>query len=121
MRDLFKMKVTLRVKPNLPSLSRNLAVAIYRLIQEGIYNAARHSQAEKVSVSLQYDRKHVIIKIVDNGIGFDPARLAELMHKQSFGLLGMQERVSLIGGEFVIRSLPGQGAQIRISLPITTC
>jgi two-component system, NarL family, sensor histidine kinase DegS len=99
-------------------LPRNLEVAIYRLVQEGLNNAARHSQATNVIVQLQFEPESVIIVISDNGIGFEPERLNELKRKRSFGLLGMQERISLLGGTFTIDSVPSKGTQVRVSLPV---
>ncbi|MEW6732997.1 MAG: GAF domain-containing sensor histidine kinase [Acidobacteriota bacterium] len=118
MLDLFNIKVLLKVNRNFPRLPKNLEVAIYRIVQEALNNAARHSRASEVTVSLQEEHQSVNIHVTDNGIGFKPARLAELKCKRSFGLLGMQERISLLGGNFTIESSPRQGTQIRVSLPL---
>jgi signal transduction histidine kinase len=116
-RDISKIKVSLRVGRNFPRLPRNLEVVIYRVVQESLNNAARHSRATEVDVGLQYRAESVNINIKDNGIGFDPKRLAELRRKSSFGLLSMQERISILGGTFAVDSRPREGTQVRVSLP----
>ncbi len=91
--------------------------AIYRIIQESLTNAARHSAATRVQVSLEKKDGRVQAEIADNGIGF---RVEKVLNQPggSVGLMGIEERVSLLGGKSAIKSQPGKGARIRVELPL---
>ena len=91
--------------------------AIYRIIQESLTNAARHSAATRVQVSLEKKDGRVQAEIADNGIGF---RVEKVLKQPggSVGLMGIEERVSLLGGKSAIKSQPGKGARIRVELPL---
>lgn len=87
---------------------------VYRIVQEGIRNASRHSQAKKITVSLVQDGDNIVIGVVDDGIGFDPKHISE----DRFGVRGIRERARLFGGHANIESAPGEGTKIRVELPI---
>jgi signal transduction histidine kinase len=98
---------------NLPEdLPEEHKTCIYRVVQEALNNAARHAQATTVQVSLQYQPFEIGLSIQDDGTGFDAHRLRGL------GLLGMEERVSHLGGSFAIDSQPGRGTLLKINLPL---
>ncbi|MEW6734114.1 MAG: GAF domain-containing sensor histidine kinase [Acidobacteriota bacterium] len=118
MHDYLPMKVHLKVNIEFQRLPRNLEVAIYRIVQEALNNAARHSKASEVAVGISSDAESIGIIINDNGIGFSTERLIELKRKRAFGLFGMQERVSLLGGKFSLSSQRGKGTTIEIRLPM---
>ena len=84
----------------------------YRLVQEALNNAIKHAHAGQAEVTLLEDEHVVTITVTDDGRGFDPERLTD-----GFGLVGMRERVALVGGTLDIRSAPGQGTTIRAVLP----
>jgi signal transduction histidine kinase len=84
---------------------------IYRVVQEALQNAARHSQAREVEIVVQRHGDLLRIIIRDNGTGFDPSTTRGL------GLLGMQERISLLGGVLQIESAPGHGTILRMEIP----
>lgn len=99
-------------------LSADVEVAIYRVVQEALTNVSRHSQADIVSVILSRDDRHVQVIIEDDGVGFDAEYLMSgLMESRRLGLMGMQERVQLVGGEFKIES--GAGTTIVVSIPLS--
>ena len=102
-----------RVPPRVP---RDIALCIYRIIQEGLRNIAKHAQATEAHVSLigKDDALHLSIK--DTGIGFDPLQAKK---KTSLGLASMEERVRLIQGDFSIQSQPGQGTEIKVRAPLS--
>jgi signal transduction histidine kinase len=85
---------------------------IYRVVQEALHNAVQHSGAKNVWVSVHPENAALILTIQDDGKGFDPRT------DKGMGLLGMEERVTNLGGTFAADSHPGSGATIRISLPI---
>jgi PAS domain S-box-containing protein len=95
----------------LPSIFEN---AIYRIAQEGLSNACKHSQSPKVRISLIERGGRVRIEIRDWGIGFNPRK----MKKNHFGLPGIRERARLLGGKCRVRSAPGEGACITVDLPL---
>ncbi|MEM7725197.1 MAG: sensor histidine kinase [Cyanobacteria bacterium P01_A01_bin.45] len=89
-----------------------MSTAIYRVTQEAFTNIAKHSSADKVYLYLKENRTDIYLKIADNGQGFD---LEE--NTTGFGLKGMQERVEALGGEFYLKSYPGEGCEIQIKIP----
>jgi signal transduction histidine kinase len=94
------------------NLSEEHKTCIYRLVQEALHNCASHAHARKVRVVVQENTSHLALSIEDDGIGFDPRR------QRGMGLLGMQERVTRLGGSFKVESSPGHGARIRVDLPL---
>lgn len=91
-------------------LPADVQVILYRLCQEGLNNIAKHARASQVTIYLQYLLKEVIIRIQDNGRGFDPKRTAE----GHYGLGIMRQRAEAIGARLTIVSQPGQGTEITI-------
>ncbi len=90
------------------------ATGLYRILQESLTNVMRHAQAENINVILENGEDAITLSISDDGIGFDP----ELMKKnRTLGLLGMNERIRIMGGTFEIESKPGDGATINVSVP----
>jgi len=85
---------------------------IYRVVQEALHNCTAHARARHARVSLEEDSQHCILSITDDGVGFDPTR------QRGMGLLGMQERVTQLGGTFAVESAPGKGTSIRVELPL---
>lgn len=96
-------------------LPSSMEVAIYRLVQESINNISKHAKAKHVTVHLEFKPLKILIKIVDDGIGFAEA---ELKKDSRFGLMGMRERVKLLDGEIQIISAPNQGTKILIEIPL---
>ena len=109
------MRVGIRVAHNLPVLTDAAAEAIYRVAQECLQNAVRHSQASRVNLSLSVADKKIRLTVADNGIGFDAE--AAFGKPMSYGLAGMRERAALLGGRLIVRSAPGRGAVVTLELP----
>lgn len=95
-----------------------LEVAIFRLIQESLNNIRKHAEASKVDVKLEVTLQTVVIRIKDNGKGFDVDDILATRNGNSFGLLGMYERVDLINGQIEFFSKPGQGTEVVIKVPV---
>ena len=95
------------------SLSLEIEQAIFRVVQEGLANIARHSKASRVEIELIYNNDMISCSIQDNGVGFDPKTT-----ETGFGLRSMDERASSLGGELVIESDKSVGTIISISIPI---
>ncbi len=94
-------------------LADELKLCVYRLVQEALNNAQRHSHAKSVLVRLSQANGAIHVRISDHGSGFDPKRT------RGMGLLGMEERVKRLGGKITIDSRPGEGASILAELPLT--
>jgi signal transduction histidine kinase len=85
---------------------------VYRVVQEALHNCERHSQATLVRVVFRQEPQRLVLVIEDNGKGFNPR------HSRGMGLVGMEERVRLLGGAFEVQSQPGRGATLRAILPL---
>lgn len=85
---------------------------VYRVVQEALHNSSRHAEAKTVRIQVQQTENALILSIQDDGKGFNPAR------DKGLGLLGMEERVSHLGGTFQVTSEPGQGTLLSIELPL---
>lgn len=92
-----------------------LEVGLFRLVQEAITNVRKHARVNKALVKLEDSGAVLTLVIKDEGCGFD---LEEVEQRESYGLLGMQERVRLFGGELQILSQPREGTQIIIKVPL---
>lgn len=92
-----------------PRLPADQSIGLYRIVQEALTNVARHSQASWVEISLVSEDDRLLLRVQDDGVGFDKS---EASQKQSLGLLGMQERAKLAGAELAIESAPNKGTTI---------
>jgi PAS domain S-box-containing protein len=91
------------------------ATAIFRIVQEALTNVMRHAAASRVNVSFKKEDHTLILEVRDNGIGITEERI---IGSKSLGLIGIRERVRLLGGEAVIGGKPGEGTLVRVTLPI---
>lgn len=112
-----KSGIQTRFKANLTemNLPHQLATGLFRIYQESLTNVARHAGAKEVNSALSHHNGSLTFVIEDNGNGFD---ITKIEQKKTLGILGMRERVSLMGGHFRIISNPGQGTRIEISIPL---
>ena len=95
----------------LPSILEN---ALYRIAQEALTNACKHSKSKKVTVTMTQEGQEVRLEVRDWGIGFDP----EAVEKGHFGLEGIRQRVRLLGGRLNIESTPDSGTLVQVVVPI---
>ncbi|MEX2299428.1 MAG: GAF domain-containing sensor histidine kinase [Bryobacterales bacterium] len=101
---------------NVDGLPKGTEIMMYRLVQECISNAVKHSHAQNVNLQLGRRNGCVTLKMQDDGKGFD---LKEAGRKrESFGLTGMRERVTLLGGQIDVQSSPGKGTKVVIEIPV---
>ena len=106
---------TLGVEGDFSDLDEETRIQVYRIVQEGLTNVARHARATQVQVRLvreQTAADRLLLEIRDDGVGFDP-RAA----RSGMGLPGLRERALSLGGELSIESAPGHGTHIRMSAP----
>jgi signal transduction histidine kinase len=99
-------------------LPRNVETAVYRIVQEALTNAARHSGARSVKIRLERVGRTLRCAIADDGAGFDVSAVLASQPRKGLGLLGMQERLNAIGGTLKIRSALGKGTELLIQLPL---
>jgi signal transduction histidine kinase len=91
--------------------------ALFRVCQEAMSNIARHAQAETVLVQLSESGGVIRIEIEDDGRGFEPSRVSHA-ERRHFGLMGIEERVEILGGKVQIESAPGKGTRITLEVPL---
>jgi signal transduction histidine kinase len=106
-------KVTIKAVDTISDTVR--ATAIFRIVQEALTNIMRHAAASQVNVSLEKKDDTLILEVRDNGIGIMEGRIVD---SKSLGLIGIRERVLLLGGEAVISGKPGEGTLVRVTLPV---
>jgi signal transduction histidine kinase len=107
------IEVDLHVDGDLSELSDSQKIVLFRVVQEALSNVRKHSGAARVSVALRSTRTFVALTVRDDGIGFDPTRLAH----DRLGLAGVSERVRLLGGAVEIETSLGAGTTVRATLP----
>jgi signal transduction histidine kinase len=91
-------------------------IVLFRFAQEALINVSRHAGVDRASVALDCDGSRVILRVCDDGRGFDPA--AEFLPPKGWGLAGMRERVESVGGTMHLSSAPGAGTVVEASIPI---
>jgi signal transduction histidine kinase len=93
-------------------LAPDLETALYRIVQEALTNASKHGSAKRAVVEISERDATVQLSVRDDGNGFDPEAKTD-----GFGLLGMRERVELLGGKLRLDSAPGSGTTVHVSIP----
>lgn len=111
--------VDLDIDPDLGRLPEAIELSVFRVIQEGLRNVRKHAAASRVTLTLR--RTHtasLVVRITDDGRGLSgPVNLASLSEQKHFGLVGISERVSLLGGTFQVNSAAGGGLELQIEIP----
>ena len=87
--------------------------ALYRIGQEALHNVVKHANASRGSIRIRRAGKHVRLDVTDDGAGFDP----DAVPRGHLGLIGMRQRADLVGGEMTVRSAPGKGTKVSVSVP----
>lgn len=93
-------------------------IALYRLVQEALTNATKHAKARRVSIQVRRIGRVLCCTIQDDGTGFDVRAVQSDRGRRGLGLIGMQERLTAIGGSFSIDSAPGHGTRLLIRVPM---
>ena len=99
-------------------LAPEIETACFRIVQEALTNISRHAQAKRVDITLRRDGTDLLLEVQDDGLGFDLAAMNQrALAGGSLGVLGMQERATLLGGQLDIGSAPGAGCTVRLRCP----
>ncbi len=96
-------------------LDSYMEIGLFRTIQEAINNVEKHSKATDMEVRIEFRRTFVVVVVEDNGQGFD---VSQNVGSESFGLMGMRERINLLKGEVVVKSELGKGTKVLIKVPL---
>lgn len=111
------VEVRLRAAGLKDELPTEVERAVFRVVQEAITNIARHARASEAYISLTKKDSRLVVRVEDNGLGFDPDQVRN-GQRQSWGLQGMEERITLLGGKFYVGSKPGNGTLILAEVPL---
>jgi len=113
------IRVDFEVPDQIETLPAQLETTLFRIAQEAISNVVRHAQTESAVITLRYDERSVCLWVTDQGRGFDVVRTSDrALELRRLGLLGIQERAELIGGEVMVDSTPGRGTRLRVCVPL---
>jgi signal transduction histidine kinase len=93
----------------------NVSLCVFRIVQEGLQNVAKHSQSKLCRVELTTENHALVLRIVDSGVGFDPAGLGR---QTGLGLVSMRERLRLVNGKIQLSSSPKHGTSLEIQVPV---
>lgn len=106
-------RIELDLPEQAPDLPADTALALFRIAQEALTNVRRHAQATHATLTMRVEPEAIVLRIADNGIGFDPARLGRARH----GLAGIAHRVQMLAGALQVNSVRGQGTVIEARIP----
>ena len=107
-------RVQRQLERDLPPLDPQAELVLYRVTQESLTNVARHAQASQVLLSLERGQGSVVLRVIDNGQGFEPE------HVEGGGLRGIRERALIVGGAVAIKPGPDGGVEVRLEVPTET-
>jgi signal transduction histidine kinase len=109
------VRCTTSLPPESTVFDSDLSTTMFRIFQELLTNVARHARATRLDVDLRKTADHLVLEVVDNGVGIPSG---DANGKASLGLLGMQERALRLGGTVDIHSSRGSGTRVAVSLPV---
>jgi len=107
------MEIKLRHEEVPKNLSKDVALCVFRVLQEALNNAVKHAGVGQVVVRLHATSHEIHLTVADRGVGFDPAATTH-----GLGIISMTERLNLVGGEIRIESCPGAGTTVRVRVPL---
>jgi two-component system, NarL family, sensor histidine kinase UhpB len=110
--DRTSIPVKRQLPARLPGVDPKVELVLYRVAQEGLTNVARHSGASQVTLTLERDADSVVLRVLDNGSGFDGRQV------EGGGLRGIRERALIVGGAVAIKRAPTGGVEIRLQVPV---
>ena len=119
-RATYKVDIQFSSATSIPQhFDANVEIALYRLVQEAAMNALKHSAASRIHVELNHAADTIILKVSDNGKGFDVSNIKRERPGEGLGLMSMKERAHLLQGKFFLESRHGHGTTVTVKIPIT--
>jgi signal transduction histidine kinase len=113
-----RIDVKPEIESGLPSLTPEQELVVYRVAQEALTNARKHAKTTRARVSLKRRGKNIRLEVRDFGDGFEPSALPEASSPgERVGISGMRERITLLGGDFELRSRPREGTSVVAEVP----
>jgi two-component system, NarL family, sensor histidine kinase DegS len=112
--------LNIKFKENIGSIriKEDMAITLYRVIQEAFNNIVKHAKAKNVKIDLLFRKEEISFTIEDDGIGFDAEAFFKEGSMEKFGLRGMRERVDLLNGKFLLHSKLKSGTKINVIFPV---
>jgi two-component system sensor histidine kinase UhpB len=114
--DRAPLEVRVEVAKEVCELPERVNIAMFRIAQEAMTNVLKHAEAEHLWVRLYCTNEKVNLEIEDDGKGFDLAGM-QAEEKTAWGLLGMEERATLCGGDLFLKTAPGEGTRVQVTIP----
>jgi PAS domain S-box-containing protein len=119
MQEQFHMAVEFESRLKGPELQNDQQVILFQVVRELLMNVGKHARAGQARISLAQDGPALKIEVVDNGVGFDSSKIfAPKEQGKSFGFFSMRERLNYLGGRLEVKSGPGQGTQVILTVPL---
>ena len=118
-RTSVSQEIAFETDADIGKVAPNVALACFRIVQEGLANAVKHSTGVHLQVGLKRANGRLMVSVIDDGVGFDVKdALAQATKVGSIVLSSMQDRAALAGGRFMVESAVGEGTQIVASFPL---
>ena len=117
-REQTGIRVSLSAFAGVEQVNGDKRTVLYRVAQEALTNVARHAQATEAEVMIQRRNGTISMKVKDNGKGFQEERVLHPKKGERLGLLGMRERLEMVGGSFVVKSILGKGTTVLAQIPL---
>jgi signal transduction histidine kinase len=96
------------------ALELDAALCLYRVTQEALHNVVKHSGVSRATVALRSEPDGIVLRVIDNGVGFDPERVHQ---RDTLGLISMRERARMVRAHLLVSSKPGAGTTVEVHLP----
>jgi len=113
-----QIRVHLKAYAGVEALDGNRRTILYRVAQEALTNVSRHAHARRVEVSIEKLADGICMKVIDDGKSFDVERVLNATGRKRLGLLGMKERLEMVGGRFEVESAMGKGTTVTAHIPL---
>jgi two-component system sensor histidine kinase DegS len=117
--DAYRTEVTFDAG-DLPPLSREAEIVLYRIVQESLQNAHKHARGATVHITLGVQHNQLNLSIRDEGPGFDPREVARRAGRESWGLTSMRERAQMVGAQYKVTSRKGHGTEVSVVLSLAS-
>jgi signal transduction histidine kinase len=119
LKKMYDMEVEIKAAGKQKRLQPDTELALFRIIQEALINAAKHAKVSSATVMIEYLEHNIKVSVIDHGVGFDQAGKIDLLPRDGkLGLAGIVERVQMLGGKVDIDSVKGRGTTINVEIPL---